>query len=270
MTEEQTTLPPASEMPVDLAMRLDRNWALFLDLDGTLFHLAPTPQDVHPDDRLTRILAEVARRFDGALAIVSGRPIAQIDALMGGLVLPAAGLHGQERRDAHGRLHEYPVDVAALHAVRLTLQAFASTHSGVLLEDKGRAIALHYRLRPELHREVQQLVAAAVAPHGGLVLQPGKMVVEVKPRGVSKGGAIAQFLAEPPFVGRRPLFAGDDVTDEDAFALVRSLDGLSIRVGGTAPTLAHERIDSVDSFRGWLAGLIDPGPSGRRWMSERP
>lgn len=234
----------------------DPEWALFLDLDGTLFELAPRPQDVHADESLTQALGQLAERFDGAVAIVSGRPIEQIDMLTSPLRLPAAGLHGLERRDAGGNLNAQSVDMAALAAVKQELTRFAARHPGLLLEDKGRAVAVHYRLAPELAAEVLATVPAVVAPHSSsFVLQPGKMVIEVKPRGVSKGAAIASFMAEAPFAGRRPLVAGDDVTDEDAFALVRSLGGMAIRVGPPQETLANERIPTVADFRSWLRQL---------------
>ncbi|WP_342642577.1 trehalose-phosphatase [Rhodoligotrophos ferricapiens] len=232
-------------------------WALFLDLDGTLFELAPRPEDVKNDPALSSVLARLVQRFEGAVAVVSGRTIESIDNLLSPCRLPAAGLHGLERRSFNGEIHQVPIALDAIAAVREGLRCFAAQHPGLLLEDKGKALAMHYRLAPHLGLEVLEVVKAAVMPHHhALGLQPGKMVVEVKPRGASKGTAISEFLREGPFAGRRPVVAGDDVTDEDAFALARSFGGTAIRVGGPQRTLADERLPDVPSFRRWLESLI--------------
>ncbi|WP_137392020.1 trehalose-phosphatase [Rhodoligotrophos defluvii] len=247
-----------------IGLRREPDWALFLDLDGTLFELAPRPEDVKGDPALCGMLTDLAASFDGALAVVSGRTLESIDTLLAPCRLPAAGLHGLERRNVQGDLEELPVDYDALAAVKDELRRFAERHPGVLLEDKGKAIGMHYRLVPHLGLEVLDAVTRVVAPFtSSLGLQPGKMVVEIKPRGASKGTAISCFLAEPPFKGRRPLVAGDDITDEDAFALARSFGGIALRVGDPQRTLADERVPSVAAFRAWLASLIVPQPEGR-------
>ncbi|MGF7160209.1 trehalose 6-phosphate phosphatase [Rhodoligotrophos appendicifer] len=234
----------------------DKNWALFLDLDGTLFELAPTPDEVLPDPRLSALLKELVAVFDGAVAIVSGRALSDIDRLLPLHEFPAAGLHGLERRQVSGAVEELQVDLEALSAVRDHLHSFTQSHPDLLLEDKGKALGMHYRQAPHLAQEVLDVTKKAVAPYSKtLGLQPGKMVVEVKPHGANKGSAIAAFMEEPPFSGRRPLMAGDDITDEDAFALARSFGGSAIRIGQPSRTLAHERLDTVQDFRKWLQVL---------------
>src|SRR5262245_42062064 len=206
--------------------------ALFLDVDGTLVRIAATPDEVMIEDGTVELLARAQRATGGALALISGRPIATLDSLFAPLVLPAAGQHGLERRDTAGvvRLHAKPPPQLASYRARL--EAFARQYPGVLIEDKQIAIGAHYRLAPQAESELATLVTAlAEESQGTLVIQRGKMIFELRPNGKNKGTAIAEFMEEPAFVGRTPVFIGDDLTDEYGFSFVNKLGGVSVKVG---------------------------------------
>ena len=237
------------------------DWALFLDFDGTLVEIAPAPCAVAPAPRLRPMLAALAVRLGGAVALVSGRPLADLDWLLAPLVLPAAGLHGLERRRADGAILRAEAPEEALAAARARLADFAARTPGVLLEDKGLTLALHYRGAPERAADCRRAARDAAAVAGGaLHLLEGKMVVELRPEGGDKGAAIAAFLAEPPFAGRTPVFAGDDRTDEDGFAVVAARGGISLRVGDGRDSVAQYRIASVEALLDWLAALAAEPP----------
>jgi trehalose 6-phosphate phosphatase len=239
-------MPAPLQAPPDL--RVDEI-ALFLDVDGTLVEIEREPGAVHVPERLCRVLADLQGVGGGALALVSGRSLEQLDRLFSPLRLNAAGLHGLERRKP---------DPVVFAPARARLDRFASAHAGVLLEDKGLTLALHYRKAPELENAAKALAQAVAAASGGaLVLLEGKKVLELKPPGGDKGEAIAAFMDEPPFAGRRPVFAGDDVTDEAGFATINRLGGISIRIGADArPTAALYGHRDVSSMQDWLLGLL--------------
>ena len=200
---------------------LDPGSALFLDVDGTLLEIAPRPELVHVPDGLPSLMVRLSAQREGALALISGRPLAQLDRLFQPWQGAAAGLHGLERRRADGIL-DCVVDgasAAALDRLRPKLAVLAADGTGLILEDKGGTLALHYRAASQREPEIRA-VAEALHREIGLVLRliTGKMVVEFQPRSSDKGRAIASFMAEPPFLGRRPVFAEDDMTDEDGFA----------------------------------------------------
>jgi trehalose 6-phosphate phosphatase len=232
--------------------------ALFLDVDGTLVEIEREPGAVHVPERLCAILAELNQATDGALALVSGRSLTQLDRLFSPLQLSAAGLHGLERRNLQSGTVRNEPDPAIFEPLRAKLSVFANSHPGVLLEDKELTLALHYRNAPELAQEAMAVAQDAVAASkGALVLLEGKMVLELKPPGYDKGQAIAAFMDELPFLGRRPVFAGDDVTDESGFAIINRLGGVSIRIGDdsrrTAATYGHR---DVRGMQNWLLGLL--------------
>jgi trehalose 6-phosphate phosphatase len=242
--------PPAELDPAAIA--------LFLDVDGTLVEIERQPDAVHVPERLRAILSDLQRASGGALAVVSGRTLVQLDRLFAPLRLSAAGLHGLERRHLGATVVRANPDPAILGAARAQLAAFAERHPGVLLEDKGLTLALHYRNAPAQQAAATATAEAAVAASGGaLVLLRGKMVLELKPPGGDKGQAIAAFLGEPPFAGRQPVFAGDDLTDEPGFVAVNQRRGITIRVGADAlPTAARYRQPDVSAMQRWLAGLL--------------
>lgn len=229
-------------------------WALFLDVDGTLLEIESHPDAVRAGPELRQLLARASRALGGALALVSGRTIASLDALFAPLCLPAAGLHGLERRDAAGRVH-YPQGYAGrIAAARAGLLEFVQSAPGLLLEDKGAALALHYRNAPALEDACRRQVEAARAAAGeDFHVQHGKRVFELKPSGQDKGTAVAAFMTEAPFHGRTPVFVGDDVTDEDGFRVVNALGGLSIRVGSAGHSAARHAAADVPGILDWLA-----------------
>ncbi len=228
------------------------SWAVFLDVDGTLLDIADAPDRVHVHPRVLELLGALRAKTDGAVALVSGRSIADLDGLFEPLELTAAGLHGAERRDASGRLHLRPPD-PRLGDVREALSRWSQAHPGTLVEDKGGALALHYRLAPETQAAARVIVDRVLAGLGtDFVLQHGKCVLEVKPSGVSKATAIRKFMQEPPFVGRRPLFVGDDVTDEDGFEYVKRQGGVAVTVGERPSEHAGWRLPDVTAVLEWL------------------
>lgn len=230
--------------------------AVFLDFDGTLVDLAPTPDGVRLSPGVVEALALLAERHGGALALISGRPVAQIDAMLAPLVLPVAGVHGVERRGADGTFSV--ASTPDVSPVLARAQALAAVHPGLLVEQKRGAVALHYRLAPELEQLCLQEMTAAVQACPGVLLLHGKMVLEAKPAATDKGGAIAAFMQESPFAGRRPVFAGDDTTDEAGFTFVQQAGGQGVKVGN-GPSAAALRLASPGALRAaLLAASVSP------------
>lgn len=235
--------------------------ALFLDIDGTLLEIAATPSAVRVDPALRALVARMHAATGGALALISGRRIADIDALFPGLRLAVAGQHGIERRDAAGGLHCHAVPQQELELLRSELAVLAHARRGVLFEDKGATLALHFRAAPQAEVGLRAALGALLEPFGGdFRIQPGKMVLEVKPAGKDKGTAVEEFLGEPPFAGRVPAFIGDDVTDEYGFRAVNAAGGCSIKVGEGA-SAARWRLTGVEAVRRWLERCL-AGPAG--------
>jgi len=230
------------------------DWAYFFDVDGTLVDFADTPAAVRVSESLRDLLQELHHCTGGAVALMSGRSIIDIDALFPSVHLPAAGQHGAERRSANGRAtrHQPTQDLAP---VRQRLAQAIIDKPGLLLEDKGLSLALHYRRIPALAGFVHQTMEAVLPDlDGEYCLQHGKSVVELKPAGKDKGRALLEFMAEPPFAGRTPVFVGDDVSDEFGFATVNHLGGHSIKVGG-GDTVARWRLDNVNAVEQWLRSI---------------
>lgn len=229
------------------------NQALFLDFDGTLVDLAPHPDDVRVSDDLIVALARLQDRLQGALAVVSGRPIAQIDRFLAPLHLPAAGLHGLEHRytvNADIMRTEPGPEIRALKGV---VRNSGLLEKGVFLEDKGATLAFHYRSVPAMEDAVVRVVSEALEALPALHIIRGKMVVEAKPFASDKGSAVQSFLEHEPFKGRKPIFIGDDVTDEDGIAAAQDAGGTGIKVGDGV-TCAHYRLSDVAAVHDWLAG----------------
>jgi len=249
--------PLAAEEPGPPFPASLEKWALFLDVDGTLLEIAPSPDAVVVPPRLPGLLTSLSRALDGALALITGREIAVIDRLFDPLRLPVAGIHGAELRFPDGT-HRAASPHPDLPHITAALTAFAREHPGLLVEPKGRAVAIHYRLNPDLGEAVEACVRAAVEKaESGLEVQPGKMVVEVRPGRADKGMAVAAFLEEPPYLGRLPIVIGDDWTDEAAFRLANERGGRSIRVGRDARlTEARESLADPAAVLGWLSGLL--------------
>ncbi len=244
---------------------ITRDTALFLDFDGTLADLAPEPEAVRVAHGLVSALVALYEVLDGALAIISGRRLVDLDHFLTPLRLPAAGEHGSQLRHADGRL----VSLATpdLGEALVAAQALAHRHAGLRVEPKQAAVALHYRQAPELACLCREVMTDAVTQSPGLELVEGKFVLEVKPVGIDKGRAIDIFMSDAPFMGRRPLFAGDDVTDEAGFAAVQRQGGLGLKVG-LGPTVALYHCDSPQALRSWLhfsIGRIGAASAARKF-----
>jgi trehalose 6-phosphate phosphatase len=249
--EARTPAPPA-RLPLT-------RFALFLDLDGTLVDFAPRPEAVRADATLLALLHTLSERCSGALALVSGRSLASLDAVMAPARLCASGLHGFERRDRGGTSHRHAAPPAAnLDAIRHLMHGWVASHPTLFLEDKGVALALHYRTAPQLREFVEESLGALPdLSAAGLRVQHGHMVVEVVPASVNKGTALAEFMREPPFRDRLPLYVGDDLTDEPAFHWVNLAGGVSVVVNPRRPSAAAAVLPSVAVVREWLTGLLE-------------
>ncbi|WP_248320229.1 trehalose-phosphatase [Caballeronia sp. Sq4a] len=226
--------------------------AFFFDFDGTLVELASTPDGIFVPRSVPDILAALRRATNNAVAVVSGRGIDNIDSFLQIPDLPIAGMHGAERRDANGDVQRIGFNDERLLRMEHVLECVVSANPGMLLEIKGAALALHYRNAPDREPAARAATERLVNEYAdAYVLQPGKMVYEIKPKDVDKGRALRAFMAEPPFTGRKPVFIGDDLTDEKGFAVVNEFDGLSIKVG-PGETVARSRIESVELLLDWL------------------
>ncbi len=233
--------------------RLDAaHHALFLDVDGTLVEIESYPDRVRADERMRDRLLRLSRRLEGALALVSGRTIAALDRIFAPLSLPAAGGHGAELRAADG-LVVSATPLQLPDTVQAKLGRFAAAHDGLLLEPKPGGATLHYRRAPELENECRRLVQGLLAELGDEYrIIEGKMILELMPLAASKGEAVQALMRRPPFAGRRPVFVGDDVTDEDGFRAVNALGGLSVRVGDLAGSDARYALADVAAVCRWL------------------
>ena len=231
-------------------------WALFLDIDGTLVDLAETPSSITVPSSLPYDLNALSQRLGGALALVTGRSISFVDPLFYPFRFPIAGLHGAERRDAAGNV-QYVALSPAFEDIKRRMADEARQWPGVLVEDKGAAVAAHYRLAPECQPLVEAMMERYFVEAGAdWSLQRGKMVVEIRPARASKGDAVTAFLNESPFKGRRAFAAGDDFTDEAMFRTVNRLGGQSLFIGpDTVETQARSRIASPAILRKIIAQL---------------
>ncbi|QDY41727.1 trehalose-phosphatase [Candidatus Pantoea soli] len=230
-------------------------YAFFFDVDGTLAAIESQPESVSIPATVRQHLHQLSTLTHGALALVSGRPVSQLDALVAPLVLPAAGVHGAERRAATGEVHRHvlPADIAS--TLQTELQEKLDQWPGTLLEVKGMAFALHYRNAPACEHAILQLAEEVVSRFPALALQPGKCVVELKPQGIDKGAAVNDFMQEAPFTGRIPVFVGDDLTDEKGFLAVNAMNGISVKVG-EGSSHARYRLPDVAAVWHWLEQLL--------------
>jgi trehalose 6-phosphate phosphatase len=240
-------------MPDDLTpppLSLFTGAALFLDFDGTLVELAEAPDAIRVPGELPGLLQRLADRLEGRLAIVSGRSLADLDRHVGCGGVAMSGSHGLELRLADGTLLPL-ARPAGLDEARDEIARFADAVEGLLVEEKPASVALHFRQAPEREAEVASLMQG-LAARAGFVVQHGKMVAELRPAGADKGDALRSLMREPAFAGARPLFMGDDLTDEHAFEAAAALGGAGVLVGPPRQTAAVYRLDGVSEVAEWL------------------
>ena len=234
-------------------------WALFLDADGVLLEIVARPELARATPAVIDALGACQKALGGAVALVSGRPIAQLKQLFAPLDLAWAGLHGLEWMVPGGSPQSLGPADGHIGQIKPAAAAFANAHPGVLVEDKGRTLALHTRGAPEHAAATAALAHDLAAQLGsGYEVMSGKRVIEIKPAGVNKGSAVAALSAIPPFAGRTPVFAGDDVTDEAGFAAVEARGGIAVRVGAAPDgqaTGARYQCRDVEAMVAWLAEL---------------
>jgi len=245
---------------MELFPRLDpATTALLLDVDGTLVEIKSSPDEVRVSADLRELLARLSQQMGGALALVSGRPIADLDRLFAPLKLATIGGHGAEMRSVGGKV---TLAVAPLpQDMRRHLAGAAAPGSGIVVEDKGYSLALHYRNGPQHEKTLRASIDAgrAAFPGEATEVQPGKFMFEVKRPGVSKGDAVRALMTQPPFAGRQPVFVGDDATDETVFAILPALNGLGFSVGRHFAGLAGI-FESPSQVRRALKDLAARGP----------
>lgn len=254
--------PPATPLPLAPLPAGSVRWSLFLDVDGTLLGFRPDPADVCAPPALSDVLEGLHVSLGGALALVSGRALDDIDRIFGHRRWAAAGLHGLELRYADGGFRRAQSNPASLVRLRGIASDLAARFPGVSIEDKGHTVALHCS-------DHAQLVALSAAARDDIhclpdyELQPGRQVVEIKPAGADKGKAVSEILKYPPFAGSTPVYLGDDLTDEHAFSLVNRAGGISVRVGSREPTCANFTLKDPAAVESWLRRLLAAlGPVG--------
>ncbi len=244
-------LPTRRMAEPDPPLSLLDNAALFLDFDGTLVELAEAPDAIRVSPGLAPLLERLLKRLEGRLALVTGRSIGGLERHLSCSGIAVSGSHGLELRLADGRVLPVPVR-HDLGPARERLGRLAQEVPGLLVEDKPFGVALHYRRAPEQAGRVADMMTA-LEGQSGLEVQKGKMVIELRPPGADKGDAVRAFMMEPDFAGARPLFIGDDMTDEHAFAAAADLGGAGILVGPPRPTAAKWRLNNVAAVTDWLS-----------------
>jgi trehalose 6-phosphate phosphatase len=253
----QDEAPEAVPVPHLLAPLLGET-AILLDIDGTLLDLMPTPREVWVPPGLSKTLNGLLEKTSGAMALVSGRSLNDIDLIFAPEQFPAVGGHGAEMRlttDSEAvATHAPPLE----KELKRRLAAIAKLSPGILLEDKGYSLALHYRLAPHAEKAIYEAVSLIRAdlPNAPIEVLPGKCVCEIKHSGFTKATGVLELMTREPFKGRRPLFIGDDVTDETVFAIMPDFDGLAFSVGRRAQGVAGH-FDAPSDVREFLTHLLD-------------
>lgn len=246
------------ELPKDIA-----KYALFLDFDGTLAEIAPQPWLASLDAETLSAIAALWKHLGGALALISGRQLEDIDALVGLSYLPAAGIHGAQLRTPGGAVLTEDRLRGEIDDVEIELRQNLKTFDGLLLERKPVSVAVHYRANPGREEEIRALGAHIVRSRPHLKCLSGRKIIEILPARVDKGRAIERLMQTAPFQGRIPVFAGDDVTDEDGLAAVKALGGLAIKIG-TGPSVAEFGFETGGRFREWLRRLAPAEPAEKQ------
>jgi trehalose 6-phosphate phosphatase len=234
-----------------------KNWALFLDIDGTLIDIAPTPDAVTVPAELPDLLRTLSDLLDGAVALISGRTLADIDRLFAPLKIAAAGQHGADLRQ-EGQREPFDRTGQMLAVLLPEITEFAAARPGILIENKGMTIAVHCRQVPRYQSELGTFLTGLSDRSGGdLETIRGHRVFEIKPRNLSKRTAVEHFMRDAPFAGRLPVFIGDDRTDEDGFAAAQAMGGHAIRVGTEGASRATWRIGSPAETRAFLSRAVE-------------
>jgi len=257
MTNTSPSLNMSNRPPLAAPLPIDgiSNVSLFLDFDGTLVDMAPSPDGIRVAPELPDLLRSLAEKLDNRLAIISGRSLIDLDKWLGPVNLAMAGSHGGEMRQS-GSAHIEALLPPVPPQAEMELRRLARKHSGLIVEAKPFGVALHYRNLPTAEAEVLD-VTASLAHVMGLTIKRGKMVVELLMPGADKGSAVEKFIQTPVFQGSRPLFVGDDLTDEDAFTKVLEYEGAGILVGPERETAARWRLPGVADVLAWLKeGLV--------------
>lgn len=244
LTQEE----PVPEQGADLAY--------FLDVDGTLLSIAASPELAVPNQAVCDLLSHLSKASEGALALVSGRPLRELDRMFAPHRFPTAAQHGAELRFPDGHVTWWEAHLPALHAVGTKLRKLAASDARIRTEDKGLAISLHYRSAPQLGKRLAPAMLEILAPYPTLRLQPGKCVLEVCAADSGKGRAVQEFMHHAPFAGLKPVYIGDDLTDESGFSAVNNLNGITIKVGSEA-TVAQYRLPDPMAVRSWLAQRLE-------------
>jgi len=236
--------------------------AILLDVDGTILDMASTPQEVWVPPSLRHDMTRLSELTGGAVALVSGRSLNDLDLLFSPLQLPAVGGHGAEFRPFCGGELDLSRTVPLDVKLKRKFAAVAEIGPGIVIEDKGYSIALHYRLAPALEAAVKEAVARICAenPSAPIEVLRGKSVLEIKQVGFNKGTGVRELMRYPPFTGRHPIFIGDDVTDESVFAIIAEFDGLAFSVGRMVASV-NGHFDKPAAVRGWLTRIADEGES---------
>jgi trehalose 6-phosphate phosphatase len=241
--------PPERPGPLELA-----GVSLFLDLDGVLAPIVSRPEHVRPEAARTQLMQALQTALGGRLAVISGRTIADLDRILDGAVASLAGVHGLERRLAGGRIWRAEPSPAVAGA-KAAFEAIARDWPGAVVEEKGVSVGIHYRAAPAALADVREAVER-LTPSNDLTAQWGQMVAELRTPGPDKGDALLAFMAEPPFRGSRPIFVGDDLTDEHGFAAAAAAGGFGVLVGPDRPTAARMRLDTVEAVYDWLNAAV--------------
>jgi trehalose 6-phosphate phosphatase len=250
-------MPASTPLPAPPLPAAHETWALFLDVDGSLIDFADRPERVHVGKTLIGLLSQLHAALDGALALVSGRPIEDLHHLFGPHSWAMAGVHGLQLRHADGARRDIELDHAEQQRLRHAADSLAAKVPHVMLENKGIAIALHDRSGDPGMRALREASEALLRELPDYELQLGHRVIEIKPAGMDKGQAVAELLARPPFQGRMPVYVGDDFTDEHGFATANLENGISVRVGQREPSLAQYTLSSPAAVQAWLARVLN-------------
>lgn len=255
---------PASKSPLATPPLPDpgAQWAVLLDVDGSLLDFEDDPGTAIVAPSLLALLHNLHRALDGALALISSRGLEDIDQLFGRTRWAAAGLHGLELRHADGSFRRKNLAPASQVRMRKAAGVLAARFDGLQLEDRQQVVSLHCRHDDEKLAALHAAARALLPQLPGYELQPGNQMLEFKPAGMDKGRAVLELLRQPPFAGRKPVYLGDDLTDEHAFMSVNRAHGISVRVGAREPTLAHYTVSGPDAAESWLHHVLVSLPTG--------